>query len=67
MQDFCQKNGRTVFSVFTLFEILQVAELHQIIAIVVVCNVDLVVFGHWVFHPGSFIPSIAVLLLWHLH
>lgn len=53
--------------VLTLFKILQIAEFNQVVAIVIVCDVDLGVLGQRVFHPGPLVPSVAVVLHWHLH
>lgn len=51
----------------TLLEILQVTEFYQVVAIVVVGDVDFVVLGKRVLHPSPFISAITVVLLWHLH
>ncbi len=47
----------------TLLEVFQVAELHQVVAVVIVSDVDLGVFSQRVLHPGSLVAPITVLLL----
>lgn len=47
----------------TLFEVVQVTELHQVVAIVIVSDVDLGVFSQWVLHPGALVSPITVVLL----
>lgn len=54
-------------SSLTLLEVLQVAELHQVVAIVIVGYIDLGILGNWVLHPGSFIPPVAVMFLRQLY
>lgn len=51
----------------TLLEIVKVAELHQVVAVVIVSDVDLGVFSQGILHPGSLIAPITVLLLWQLN
>lgn len=51
----------------TLLEILQVPELHQVVAVVIVGDVDLGVLGDGVFHPGPLVPAVAVMLLRLVH
>lgn len=53
----CVKNLK-----LTLLKVVQVAEFHQVVAIVIVGDVDLGVFGQRVLHPGSFIPTVVVVL-----
>lgn len=48
----------------TLLEVVQVAKLHQVVAIVIVSDIDLGVFSQGILHPGSLVAPIAVLLLW---
>lgn len=50
----------------TLLEVVQVAELYQVVAVVIVGDVDLGVFSQGILHPGSLVASITVLLLWLL-
>lgn len=51
----------------TLLEVVQVAELHQVVAIVIVSYIDLGVFSQGILHPGSLIAPITMLLLWLLN
>lgn len=46
----------------TLLKVVQVAEFHQVVAIVIVSDVDLGVFSQRVLHPGSFVPTVVVVL-----
>lgn len=50
----------------TLLEIVQVAELHKIVAIVIISHVDLGVLSQRILHPCSLIAPITVLLHWLL-
>lgn len=51
----------------TLLEVVQIAELHQVVAVVIVCDIDLGVFSQGILHPGSLVAPITVLLLWLLN
>lgn len=63
------QNHQTTYTVehdtkskLTLLKVVQVAEFHQVVAIVIVSDVDLGVFGQRVLHPGSFIATVVVVL-----
>lgn len=51
----------------TLLEVVQAPELHQAVAVIVVGDIDAVVLGCWVFHPGPLVASVAVVLRGGLH
>lgn len=51
----------------TLLEVLQAPELHQAVAIVVVGDIDAIILGRWVLHPGPLIAPIAVVLHGGVH
>lgn len=44
-----------------MFEVVQIAELHQAVPIVVVGDIDPVIFGSRVLHPGPLMAPIAVM------
>lgn len=51
----------------TLLEAVEAPELHQAVAIVVVGDVDSVILGCWVLHPGPLVAPIAMVLYGGLH
>lgn len=51
----------------TLLEVVEAPELHQAVAIIVVGDIDAVVLGHRVLHPGPLVAPVAVVLRGGLH
>lgn len=48
----------------TLSEAVQIPEFHQGIAIIIVGDIDSLIFGNWILHPSTFIPPIGILNYW---
>lgn len=67
MQRHNRSDGGVVQSTVTLFEVVQVPELHEVVAIVIVSDVDLGILGQGILHPGTLIAPITVLLLWQFN
>lgn len=44
-------------TMITLFKDIHIAKLKEIVAVIIVCDVDLVVLSQGVFHPSPFIST----------